>query len=147
MVDLVDFNQYCWRQDMRQYHSSNSAQPIWSKDKIIWNFNSNGIYMLKSGYHNGMDIIKFTPSSTSPSKPHHDTWLWNYIYQIPMQSKIKMFLLRATQNILPTGKNLMRRGLYDSIDCIHCGLQFEDNRHAFFDYAFAKSVWEHLPLG
>ncbi|KAI5659454.1 hypothetical protein M9H77_28247 [Catharanthus roseus] len=49
------------------------------------------------------------------------------------------------QNLISLGKNLMQRGLYDEIDCIYCGFQFEDERHVHFDCA--KSIWEHLPLG
>ncbi|KAI5671444.1 hypothetical protein M9H77_11808 [Catharanthus roseus] len=59
---------------------------------------------------------------------------------------IWMFLWRAAQNILPTGQILQRRGIGDSITCIHCGNAVETNRNVLFDCDFAKKAGNHLPL-
>ncbi|KAI5661898.1 hypothetical protein M9H77_21221 [Catharanthus roseus] len=64
-----------------------------------------------------------------------------------VQPNIRIFFWRFTQNILPTGSNLLRRGMYENLTCIHCGYQIEDDRHAQFDCIFAQQVWSYLPLG
>lgn len=74
--------------------------PSYPEDEIVWNFTSNRVYTVKIGYQYGMDIIKLTSSFTSTSSSHHDTRLWNYIHQLQVQQKIKMFLWRAMQKIL-----------------------------------------------
>lgn len=71
--------------------------------------------------------------------------IWNSIYNLQEQPKIKIFLWRAISDILPTGRNLLRRGLYESIACVHCGHIVEDDRHALFDHQFSQKVWRHLP--
>lgn len=73
--------------------------------------------------------------------------MWTLIHNLPMQPKTRMFLWRATSDILPIGRNLMRRGLYDSLACVHCGFAVEDDRHALFYYKFSKELWRHLPRG
>lgn len=44
-----------------------------------------------------------------------------------------MFLSRAILNVLPTWLNLMRRSVGDTIACIHCSSQYEDDKHILFD--------------
>lgn len=58
-----------------------------------------------------------------------------------------MFLWREASDILYTGKNLFRHGLYESVACVPCGYTMEDDRHALFDYKFSQKAWIHLPKG
>lgn len=121
--------------------------PTWPKDHLIWNFTANGIYMVKSGYKIGMELMQSLSTAQGTSSIEVETKTWTLIYNLPMQSKIRMFLLRTTSDILPSGWNLMRRGLYDSTSCVHCGYAVEDDIHALFYCSFSRNVWRHLPKG
>lgn len=37
--------------------------------------------------------------------------------------------MESCANILPTRRNLQRRGLYEGTCCVHCGCCAEDDRH------------------
>lgn len=94
-----------------------------------------------------MQFIKHSTSTEGPSNMHHDTTLQNYSNKLSVQPKIRIFLLIAMLNILPIGKNLLKIGLYESINCIHCGFQFKDDRHALFDFVLQKKLGSTCLLG
>lgn len=83
-----------------------------------------------------MDFLysQFASGSTSA-----ETKLWNFIYDLSIQLKIRMFIWRAISDILPMGKNLMKLGLYESMNYIHNGYSIDDDRHALFDCRFSKT--------
>ncbi|KAL9450662.1 hypothetical protein AB3S75_012400 [Citrus x aurantiifolia] len=75
-----------------------SPQP----DQIIWHYDKHGIYSVKSGYQIALKL-KFTEtaSSSNNSKTH-----WDVIWAKEIPEKIKVFMWRAAQNLLPTAHNL-----------------------------------------
>lgn len=79
----------------------------------------------------------------------HRSRLWNSIRNLPVQSKIKMFLWQATLSVSPPpiGRNLMWRGMIDTTAYAQCGFQYEDDIPALFECVFTKEVCDQLLLG
>ena len=66
------------------------ARPQKAKqDRIMWHFDKRGIYTVISGYE------------ADPSRPHGEA-IWQKIWNMKIQPKIKVFLWRACQEIIPT---------------------------------------------
>ncbi|KAI5657542.1 hypothetical protein M9H77_26335 [Catharanthus roseus] len=84
-----------------------------------------------------MKFMSNYSSAQGTSSTEVEEKTWNLIYN----------LLRETSDILPTGRNLTRHGLYKSTSCAHCGYTMGNDRYTLFDYRFCKEVWKHLPKG
>lgn len=108
------------------------------KDKFIWHLTTNGIYTVNSGYKVGMSYMSSGGRYDGTSSVDQEAKLWNSIYQLTLQPKVRIFLWRASLNILPTGTNLMRRSMYNNLGCSNCEFHIEDDRHALFECYFAK---------
>ena len=54
---------------------------------------------------------------------------------------VKMFLWRALNNLLPTRKNLKRRGVVTETLCPLCGREEEDVAHVLWNCPAASDVW------
>lgn len=59
-----------------------------------------------------------------------------------MQPKVKLFILRACSNILPTQGNLFKRGVSNSFSCLWCEEEVEAASHALWQCDFAQRVWK-----
>lgn len=101
VADLIDCNQCCWTEDRIRYlflhHGTKAILQIprnlsWPEDNIIWYFTLNEVYTVKSGYNIGMKFMKNPTPREGTSNSHQEIKLWNYIHQLPMQSKIRLFL-------------------------------------------------------
>lgn len=112
----------------------------------MWHFTPNEIYTVKFGYKVRMHFIKQSVMAQETSNTSHELHLWNSIRKLHIQPKIRLFLWRVVQNILPTRRH-RQWSIGDHTICIHCEHPIEINRYVFFDYEFAKNVWNYLPLG
>ncbi|GAU47330.1 hypothetical protein TSUD_291520 [Trifolium subterraneum] len=68
-------------------------------DRIIWHWEKDGLYSVRSAYHllcSERDILMSSPSSS------RDDNLWKEIWKAPLPNKIKNFMWRLARNILPT---------------------------------------------
>ena len=70
-------------------------------DKLIWGFDKHCNYAVKSGYQVALKL-KF-PDWPSTSK--RKSFEWHTIWKLDLPEKIKIFMWRATQNLLPTTEN------------------------------------------
>ncbi|KAI5678577.1 hypothetical protein M9H77_09527 [Catharanthus roseus] len=140
---LIDYNQCCWREDKIQFlflhHEAEAIlniplNPAWPEDQL-----------LKSGYKIGMEFMNNNASGQGTSSTEAEGKIWNLIHNLQVQPKIRMFLWRATSDILSTRRNLFKRRPYKSVACVYCGHTVEDDRHALFNCKFSQKVWTHLP--
>ncbi|KAI5648255.1 hypothetical protein M9H77_34260 [Catharanthus roseus] len=99
-------------------------------------------YIMKRKYHR-----RSFNTNDGSSELVHESKLWNFLHNLMVQQKIKMFLWRAALNILPTRENLFKRGETNSLACIHCGFQFKNDRYVLFDCVFAQKVWDQFAFG
>lgn len=160
MAYLIDFNPFNWREvRVRHIFLHHEAEVIlqiplnlaWPADKLILSYTSNGIYIVKSGYKVGIDFIKDSTLTEGTLDMNQDSRHWNYIHNIPVQPKLRLFFLkffyrRFALNILSTSKNLQKRGLFERTNCVHCRFWLEDDRHALFEcFLCEKSTGIHTP--
>ncbi|KAI5661197.1 hypothetical protein M9H77_20520 [Catharanthus roseus] len=86
-----------------------SLNAAWPEDRLIWNFTPNGIYTIKSCYKVDMIFMSSAERSEGPSTIDQETKAWNAIHSLLVQQKIRIFCWRAAQNVLPIGRNLLRK--------------------------------------
>ncbi|CAA7045267.1 unnamed protein product [Microthlaspi erraticum] len=111
-----------------------------TQDSYIWLPSKTGDYTAKTGYHIARSLLE------KPADNHLSTINWNAdIWLGQFSLKLKIFLWKITQKALPTGENLLNRGLFDSVCCIHCG-ELETTEHLFFLCEYARKVWALAPF-
>ena len=71
-------------------------------NKLIWGFDKHGNYTVKSGYQVALKL-KF-PDRPSTSK--RKSTEWQTIWKLEVLEKVKIFIWRVAQNLLPTIENL-----------------------------------------
>lgn len=73
-------------------------------DFLVWHFNSQGRYTVKSGYHLAMndqrEVASKPSSSFQPPKA-----VWKFIWNLQVPPKLKHFWWRACSNLLATKEN------------------------------------------
>ncbi|XP_062014039.1 uncharacterized protein LOC133730473 [Rosa rugosa] len=121
------------------------------EDKIIWPWNKNGVYSVKSGYHwvHSQLITTATSPEASKSGTSHSiaTKVWKLIWSINTLPKIKSFLWKVLSGATPTFLNLHKRRLSISPICPICDTYEESIEHTLLLCPWVQSVWFGSPLG
>ena len=97
-------------------------------DVLIWPFNLDGVYSVKSGYrylHEQQQHGLPGPSDHSELTP-----LWKKIWGLQVPNKVKHLAWKACKDLLPTKTNLIRRKVITKSCCDVCKLHQEDVVHA-----------------
>ena len=74
-------------------------------DPIIWAYDKQGRYAVKSGYQIVMSLKFKDQLSSSTASPTE----WNAIRKLEISEKVKVFMWRAAQYLLPTAGNLWKK--------------------------------------
>ncbi|KAH9689005.1 reverse transcriptase domain-containing protein [Citrus sinensis] len=84
------------------------------EDRMIWHFDKYGCYSVRSG-HQVAVRMKFpdNPECSDSSKTQ-----WKVIWSNEIPEKIKIFMWRAAQNLLPTANNLWRKNVHDILSML-----------------------------
>ncbi|KAK3210857.1 hypothetical protein Dsin_015563 [Dipteronia sinensis] len=88
-------------------------------DNLLWHYNENGQFSVKSGHWLGCRLDNMTgPSNISPLT----SW-WNRFWRVKIPMKVKVFIWKACQNWFPTKINIGRRGVitngvYSELFCV-----------------------------
>ncbi|XP_021834215.1 uncharacterized protein LOC110774005 [Prunus avium] len=116
------------------------------EDSLIWPWNKDGTFSVRSGYHWAMDNL--VAVCTVPDHHSHqiDKKLWNTIWSMKVLPKIKLFFWRAMTNSLPTLKNLFHRRARTSPGCTLCNSGDESAEHAILLCPWSACVWFGIPL-
>nr|POE88450.1 putative ribonuclease h protein [Quercus suber] len=108
-------------------------------DVLIWPFNPDGVYSVKSGYrylHEQQQHGLPGPSDISVLTP-----LWKKIWGLQVPNKVKHLAWKACKDSLPTKTNLIRRKVITEGCCDVCKLHQEDVVHALFLCPALQPVW------
>ncbi|KAH9678148.1 putative non-LTR reverse transcriptase [Citrus sinensis] len=107
-------------------------------DQLIWHYDKHCNYSVKNGYQIALKL-KFseTASSSDNFKTH-----WDVIWAKEIPEKIKVFMWRAAQNLLPTAHNLWQRKTIKEPVCWRCQKENEDIFHALMRCKHADKVWK-----
>ncbi|GAU29911.1 hypothetical protein TSUD_148190 [Trifolium subterraneum] len=114
------------------------------QDKIIWCWEKNVVYSVRSAYHL-LDDRKFC-NQPSPSSIFQES-LWGKIWKAPVPNVIRNFLWRLVKHILPSRARLAKKGLTLDPYFPLCYQQAEDYEHLFMSCPFSKLTWFASPLG
>ncbi|KAK0591707.1 hypothetical protein LWI29_006682 [Acer saccharum] len=76
-------------------------------DSLLWHFEKDGRYSVRSGYRVGR-FLSGTPSSSGLDESI--SW-WKALWRLKIPPKIKVFLWRASNHWLPTSAYLAKRGI------------------------------------
>lgn len=108
-----------------------------NEDKLIWHFEKNKEFLVKTAYHNARahkESLLPDPSSSPNQK------LWQMIWKTPILTRQRNFLWCVVKDILPTRENLLRKGISLDPVCPFCSSDVESVQHLFMDCIFAKQV-------
>ena len=112
-------------------------------DVLMWPFNLNGVYTVKSRYrflHEEQCRKQQGPSEVEVLKP-----LWNKIWGLHVLSKIKHLAWKVCKNSLPTELNLVRHKIITDGCCDVCKTLQEDVVHALFLCPDFQPLWSTMP--
>lgn len=106
VAELIDENQQ-WKEALihQNFKPEDAAQilriPLPTRpkpDQILWHYDKKGMYSVKSGYQAALRLKHSDfPSCSSNTHCH-----WNVIWSLDLPEKIKIFMWRAINNLLPT---------------------------------------------
>lgn len=102
----------------------------------------NGCYSTKSAYHllsNEAVAKNPGPSNTTAHKK-----FWLDIWSLNVPNKIRHFILRASNDYLPTKMNLLKRNVTANSLCDYSCCETEDAIHAIWGCPEVKIVWWEL---
>lgn len=80
-------------------------------DIRAWHFTQHGHYSVRSAYFLARDLKKAARMCAIGGPSTQPTTNWNWVWQITIPYKIKVFLWRALRDSLPTRVALSRRGI------------------------------------
>lgn len=70
-----------------------------------------------------------------------DQQVWNRLWKLPIPSKVRTFVWRASSNILPTRANLVRWKVPIDLKCAICGTNDDTVIHMLWQCPLACNVW------
>ncbi|KAH9724450.1 reverse transcriptase domain-containing protein [Citrus sinensis] len=111
-------------------------------DEVCWHFDKKGMYTVKSGYQIALRL-KYPDI---PSTSEDCSCYWKAIWRLELPEKIKIFLWRAAQNMLPTVENLWKKKVTASPLCQICRRSVETISHALIECKTAGKIWKKSSL-
>ncbi|KAL5806555.1 hypothetical protein ACOSQ4_029288 [Xanthoceras sorbifolium] len=107
-------------------------------DSLIWHFDKNGEYSVKSGYRvAAQEKFSLKGSSSCP-----DSKWWLALWNLNIPPKIKIFIWRVCLNAIPSLCNLCSRKIVVDPCCSRCGDAPESSAHALFWCSSVRPIWE-----
>jgi hypothetical protein len=113
--------------------------PFLPQDQLLWRCTKNGMFTVRSAYHLGMEM-KTVQQPECSEKENMDE-VWRTCRRLNIPNAMKMFLWRASHNLLPTKVNLFRQGICDSNLCPICKREEETAAHVCWNCPAANDVW------
>ncbi|XP_027076016.1 uncharacterized protein [Coffea arabica] len=80
------------------------------------------------------------------SRNEQGTEVWKFLWDLNMKHKLKHFIWKRLQNILPVNEVIKRRVGRGSELCACCGEQPETVEHMFFYCKHAELIWKASPI-
>ncbi|KAF5468857.1 hypothetical protein F2P56_012970 [Juglans regia] len=148
VCDLIDPQMQQWKEPLlqelftQQEITDIKSIPInmrGREDKLVWQFTTNGLYTVKSGYHLSK-VLECAQEGETLSK-EKEKQAWKTIWKLRVTPATKMFLWRACNEALPTLANLRRRKVVEHSSCLTCKQEAETSGHVLWGCIAAKEVW------
>ncbi|KAL6544962.1 hypothetical protein OROMI_023824 [Orobanche minor] len=133
----------CYEEDVEAILSIPTRR-LRGTDKLSWNFSKDGIYSVRTGYEVAMKEKQQDGASASDTSGMRK--LWNFIWGLGIPEKIKIFLWKCTNGILPVKVGLRKRGVTVDSMCSRCGQACESVEHVARDCSWSNFYWRASPL-
>ncbi|RYQ92149.1 hypothetical protein Ahy_B09g098304 [Arachis hypogaea] len=113
------------------------------KDNLIWPYTAEGHYTVKSGYRAAKEEkdAKEEEKLNEASSSQNHREIWGTIWRLPVPQKIRMFLWKAVEGILPVNSNLYKRRCAVKPSCSICQDENETVEHALLLCPWTRAVW------
>lgn len=156
MVDeLVDQNTRRWNYGLIQtIFSPEEVNVICSiqlseqspPDYLIWHYEHQGRFTVKSAYHIACSWIQPTNNGAS-SSTLSSNMLWSKLWNANVPPKVKICVWRLLNEQCPTRANLARRHITTEVECLLCNFYGETIIHIMRECPYAKCAWMASGLG
>ena len=120
------------------------------EDSNYWLHSGNGNYTVKSGYK---ELCRGTTEKEGRRGNEEETSLaksnrgiWKNLWKLIIKSKLKHFIWRCANGVLPVNGLIYRRTHKGDPICEGCGKQEESIEHVFFHCRRAQEVWKMAPI-
>lgn len=156
VYQLIDWHQNSWN----LFPISNFISPdvmklitlipigdITDPDRLIWPWNLNGAYFVKSGYHWHHSRKRQCLPCSSNHSYQVSLSCWKVIWSMKVIPKIKTFFWRALSNAIPSFLNLYRRKIKNDPTCPICNSFKESMKRALLLCPWTEVIWFGSPLG
>ena len=110
-------------------------------DLLVWLPNKNGVYSVKSSYYIARGLSRERDGMEESSGVRNKGLIWPRLWKLKLLSKIKVFVWRACQEILPMKGNLARRRIIKDGRCKACKQETKMVLHALWGCGVACDVW------
>ncbi|XP_057790949.1 uncharacterized protein LOC131008065 [Salvia miltiorrhiza] len=122
---------------------SNHLQPnLTAADRPFWPSGKCNSYSVKSGYALAYNLREANEPSSSGGNDRLYNWIWN-LEVIP---KVRLFLWKCLVEALPTSRALLSRSISVDPSCPRCGEDIETVEHALRDCSWTRFFWSASPL-
>ncbi|XP_042939580.1 uncharacterized protein LOC122274622 [Carya illinoinensis] len=146
--ELIDGESKTWKQELVQaIFSQEEAKSICSipisvkgmGNKVIWGLSEKGIFSIKSAYYAYLETKNQKIGETSSGDQNER--LWRRVWRLTNSGKVKQFLWKALNGILPTRSILFKRRIIDNSTCPVCNREEETDIHVLWDCPALVDVW------
>ena len=116
-----------------------------ARDRMVWAGDKKGNFTVRSAYRLACDI-EAEGSNSSCSDPSMMQGVWRGVWSLNVPNKIKHFVWKACNGILPTKESLYRRKITESKICEACGGRTETTMHALCFCNRGTEAWKESKL-
>ncbi|KAH0972719.1 hypothetical protein GBA52_024875 [Prunus armeniaca] len=117
-----------------------------SHDCLLWHYERNGMYSVKSGYQLAR-LEKGNMCGESSAGVDLSSRFWKKIWALKIPNKIKFFIWRCVWDFLPCGQTLFNQKIASTPICPNCHRKYESVLHVVWLCEVAKEVWRNSAWG
>lgn len=143
--DLDRLNQFLWPCDIPsvlQVPLGTNNTP----DSSYWFYSKHGRFTVRSCYHLIMERAGALSSVESGGSRSLSAPEWKWLWGLQLPPKIRVFLWRACNEILPSKATLVHRKVGGDPYCSWCKGKIETTSHPFFECSRSALVWCAQPF-
>ncbi|KAK2663280.1 hypothetical protein Ddye_001854 [Dipteronia dyeriana] len=99
------------------------------EDTVLWHFEGNGLFSVKSAYWLGKNEDNIHNTSSSNNS---DSW-WQLFWKLKIPLKVKIMVWKSCHDWIPTKVNIAHNGIKTLNICVGCKIANETTLHALWN--------------
>ncbi|KAL0413838.1 UNVERIFIED_CONTAM: hypothetical protein Sradi_1585500 [Sesamum radiatum] len=96
------------------------------EDFLVWHYNTNGKFSVKSAYDLALRQATISGPSTEGVRRGTEEGDWRFLWKARVLPKIQLFAWNVSQEAIPKAINLKKRGVQVEVACSRCSLGEEN---------------------